>query len=58
MGKYAPSASLIDWMTQVSSGVNPQGPAPADKPPWKETENCSTRSRSGREIRVPERLNL
>ena len=53
-----PQRSTTTTRTQVSSGVNPQGPAPADKPPRKETENCSTRSRSGHEIRVPERLNL
>ena len=56
--RSTPQRSTTTTRTQVSSGVNPQGPAPADKPPRKETENCSMRSRLGREIQVPERLNL
>lgn len=42
-----PQGSTTTAGVQMSSGVDPQDPAPAGKPPRRETENCSTKSRSG-----------
>ena len=43
---------------RMPSDVDPQELSPMDKPPRRETEKCPMKSRSGREIRIPERLNL
>ena len=53
-----PQGSATTPGIQTSSGVDPQDPAPTDKPPRREIENCVTKSRPGREIRAPDRLNF
>ena len=53
-----PQGSATTPGIQTSSDVDPQDLAPTDKPPRREIENCVTKSRSGREIRAPDRLNL